>query len=67
MTVTVDLTRCIGSGMCTKIAPEIFALGGEGKAVVLMNEPSTPEHRDAATDAAECCPTEAISLHGLPT
>lgn len=56
--VTVDPTRCIGSGICTGAAPEHF---------VLVDGLSCPreeliEPADAVIDAAESCPVEAIRV-----
>ena len=47
---------CIGCGLCTGIAPEVFALGGSGMAEVIA-QPADPA---AAKDAMEQCPVSAI-------
>ncbi|GLY26271.1 ferredoxin [Micromonospora echinospora] len=56
--VSVDPTRCIGSGICTGAAPEHF---------VLVDGLSCPrkeliEPADPVIDAAESCPMEAIRV-----
>jgi ferredoxin len=60
--VIVDRSRCIGSGMCTSIAPEVFDLDDEGNLVVLLPLASTTDQIAAVRDATACCPVEAISL-----
>ncbi|MEU8005254.1 ferredoxin [Catellatospora sp. NPDC049111] len=54
--VTVDRDRCIGSGLCAGTAPEYFELA---------DKKSRPLHDlvdpdEAVSDAADCCPVEAI-------
>ncbi|MGW4110107.1 ferredoxin [Actinosynnema sp. NPDC004786] len=54
--VEVDRGACIGTGMCTSIAPAHFRLDGSTSTPVDADvEPS-----DAVVDAAESCPMEAI-------
>ncbi len=59
----VDRTRCIGSGVCVRIAPDVFELDDEGVAVVIDSQAAT---RSELLAAAETCPTFAILLfqHG---
>ncbi|MBW4720856.1 ferredoxin [Saccharothrix obliqua] len=52
----VDGGTCIGSGMCTAIAPEHFRL--EGDTSVPIDPSVDPD--DLVVDAAESCPVEAI-------
>lgn len=54
-TLEVDRNACLGTGMCTSIAPDHFRLDGTASPV----EPSV-EPDDAVLDAAESCPMEAI-------
>ncbi|NUT53774.1 MAG: ferredoxin [Saccharothrix sp.] len=55
-TVGVDRGSCLGTGMCTSIAPDHFRLdGGTSTPVDAEIEPD-----DAVIDAAESCPMEAI-------
>ncbi|QQQ77670.1 ferredoxin [Saccharothrix sp. 6-C] len=55
-TVGVDRAACLGTGMCTSIAPDHFRLDGG------TSTPVSPEvdPDDAVIDAAESCPMEAI-------
>ncbi len=55
-TVEVDRTTCLGTGMCTSIAPGRFRL--EGATSVPVSPSVEPD--DAIIDAAESCPMEAI-------
>ena len=59
MKVRVDRNLCIGVGNCVAMAPTVFRLDGENKAVVL--DPSSVDD-DALLDAAESCPEQAIIL-----
>lgn len=61
MKVSVDPDICMGCGICEGIAPEVFRLGPEPYAVVLL-DPVPEPHQAAVQDAAEQCPEEAISI-----
>ena len=58
--ITVDRPLCIGAASCVVIAPKVFALDSENKAIVL-----DPQGHDEQTilDAARSCPVAAIILH----
>jgi ferredoxin len=56
--LAVDADTCIGSGMCAGIAPALFMLV-DGVAVPVVTQ-VPPD--DAAVDAAESCPVEAITI-----
>ncbi|MPN38049.1 Ferredoxin [bioreactor metagenome] len=58
MNPVVDKDLCIGCGLCPSIAPEIFEMEDDGKAVALVAEISDP----AAQEAADSCPVGAILL-----
>jgi ferredoxin len=53
--VKIDKEACIGCGTCVAIAPEIFALGKDGKAYV-----KNPKGKGNLKDAIESCPVGAI-------
>lgn len=59
MKVTVDRSLCIGAGTCSVIAPGVFELDGELKAVV---KNPNGEAEDKIIDAAKSCPVLAIIL-----
>jgi ferredoxin len=64
MKVTVDEDRCCGAGSCVLAAPDVFDQRDEDGVVVLLDaEPG--EHLHAAIrEAADVCPTAAITLGG---
>jgi ferredoxin len=57
--ITIDRTRCMGSGNCSFWGPNTFDLDDEGLAIVL-----DPKGDDVAKiqNAANGCPTQAITL-----
>jgi ferredoxin len=57
--ITVDRSVCQGSGLCAGVASEYFALDGTHRSAPLLE---VVDADDAVLDAAECCPTEAISV-----
>ncbi len=59
MRAIVDRDLCIGAANCVAIAPTVFQLDVEGKAVVL-DVSSVDE--DTLIEAAESCPTSAIII-----
>ena len=61
MRVCVDSELCSGCGPCIDICPEAFELTEEGIATVKLDEIPT-ELQNACKEAADNCPTEAISI-----
>ncbi|MBE0479373.1 MAG: ferredoxin [Dehalococcoidia bacterium] len=59
MNVIVDREICGGIGNCVEVAPTVFALDEEDRAVVL-DPSSVPE--ETLMEAAESCPLLAISV-----
>jgi ferredoxin len=64
LAITVDPHRCVGSTLCTLIAPQTFALNAEGQSVVV-----DPAGDSLATilNAAEQCPMMAITVRDAVT
>ena len=61
MRVIVDFDVCASTGACMQVCPEVFEVRSDGYLYILQEE--VPEHLQAAvTDAAEMCPTAAITL-----
>lgn len=61
MRVCVDPELCEGCGPCFDICPEVFELNEEGIAIVMLDE--VPEElQEVCREAADSCPTEAISI-----
>ena len=61
MRLVIDHGVCRKTGQCHYLHPELFKAGEDGSPVVLVEHPSE-ELREAAEDAADLCPSGAISL-----
>jgi ferredoxin len=61
MDVKIDPNACMGCGICETIAPEIFLLGEEIHAHVLMR-PVPETLWDLVLQAIEECPEQAIEM-----
>jgi ferredoxin len=60
--VTVDYELCASTGGCMQICPEVFEVRSDGFLYLLI-EGELPEHlQSSATEAADLCPTGAITL-----
>jgi ferredoxin len=63
MKITVDYDVCASTGSCMQICPEVFEVRSDGYLYVLLEEP--PESlRPAVEQAADMCPTAAITVDG---
>ena len=61
MRVTVDESLCSGCAVCEVTCPEVFMIGDDGIATVLVESvPSGVE--EACREAADECPSEAITI-----
>jgi ferredoxin len=58
--VLVDRERCVGSGTCEALAPELFEVGDDG--VVELLSPDQGGDEASVRDAVSACPTGALSL-----
>ena len=58
----VKKDACIGCGLCTSIASEVFAFGDDGLAEnILGDNTELPEEvKNSVQEAADSCPTSAI-------
>jgi ferredoxin len=63
MKVTVDYDICASTGACTQIAPEVFEVRADGYLYILIDEPGE-ELREKVEQAADLCPTAAITIEG---
>ena len=61
MKVCVDSELCSGCGPCLDLCPEACELNQKGMAIVKLDEVPA-ELQDACKEAADTCPTEAISI-----
>jgi len=59
--IEVDRALCIGAASCVAVAPEVYELDGENKAII-----KNPKAIDDETHlmAAKSCPVLAIKLYG---
>jgi ferredoxin len=57
--VIIDQQRCFGYGRCVNIAPEVFTLGEDGRAVA---RDASDIDRDQLEMAAWSCPMQAITV-----
>ena len=61
MKAFVDPDLCLGCGVCETIAPNVFRLGDNYIAVVLVDVVS-PGDEAKAREAMDSCPEQAISI-----
>jgi len=64
MKVSVDRDLCIGAGNCVAVAPSVFQLDAENKAVVIDEQGAADE---VIWNAAQSCPVQAIILEDEET
>lgn len=57
--VRIDADKCIGSGVCALVAPEVFDLNDDGT-VVLLQEDFEDGDRPKVDEAAAACPAWVI-------
>lgn len=61
MHVNIDGAGCIGCGLCVSTSAEIFAMGDDQKAKVMLS-PIPPMLEAKARESAESCPSGVISI-----
>jgi len=61
MKAIVDKDTCIGCGLCAEICPQVFEMGDDMIAKVIVEE-VPPSAAESARDAAASCPVESITL-----
>jgi len=61
LSVRIDRERCIGSGNCVKVAPEVFELD-DGN-IVNFRADAGDIDRDRMTEACDVCPVDALIVH----
>ena len=58
--VVVDRNLCIGAASCVAVAPQVFALDNEAKAIVLPGVDNADN--ETLLEAARACPVAAIII-----
>ena len=61
MKTKVDPEVCIGCGLCPSVAPDIYEMGDDDKAHVVVEE-VPDDSKSLAQEAADTCPVSAISI-----
>ena len=61
MQLTINHDRCLKSGQCAYMQPDLFKLDDGGSPMVLVASPAGPQI-EMAQDAVDMCPAQAISL-----
>lgn len=61
MKVSVDFDLCASTGACMQVCPEVFEVRSDGYLYILQEEPPA-ELTDRVNEAADLCPTGAITV-----
>ena len=61
MRVVVEYDVCASTGSCMQVCPEVFEVRSDGYLYILQEEPGE-ELRGKVEQAAELCPTGAITI-----
>ncbi len=61
MKVSIDESLCTGCSLCVTDLPEVFEMGDNGLAKVLVESPEG-DLADRARDTAPTCPASAIII-----
>lgn len=62
MRIVVDKQKCTALGICESVAPDLFEVQDDGTLIILDDRPEGGGLCDAAREAVEGCPTEALSI-----
>ena len=63
MKVSVDFDVCASTGSCVQVCPEVFEVRSDGYLYILQENPGV-ELRSKVEQAADLCPTAAITVEG---
>lgn len=61
MKVVVDYDLCEGNAVCMKVAPEVFEVGDDDRARVLLDNPGE-DLRAKIEAAVRRCPRQALAI-----
>ena len=56
--IRIDRTRCIGTGNCVNVAPEVFEIGADQ--IVTIRDDAHAVDRDRMIEACLVCPVDAL-------
>ena len=62
MRVVLDLALCDGNTLCAAVAPELFEIGEDDKAHLILEGDLGPEFSSQVHQAISMCPMRAISV-----
>lgn len=62
LTLKVDFAKCIKAGECYYNHPDLFGMAGSGFPTLRLGELGSDRELKEAREAAEVCPSGAISL-----
>lgn len=62
MKITIDQDKCVASGQCVLVAPDVFDQREEDGIVVLMRDDPPPDGAEPVREAARICPALAIEV-----
>ena len=62
MKAKVDPELCTGCGLCVDTCPEVFAMNNDDDIATVIVDEVPQESQSECTEAAEDCPTEAITI-----
>lgn len=61
MKIKIDYDLCEGNAVCMKVAPEVFTVGDDDRAHLLLENPGD-DLRAKIETAVRRCPRQALSL-----
>lgn len=62
MRISLERDKCITSGQCVLVAPQVFDQDDDDGLVVLLDESPGPELAEGVREAARLCPAQLIHL-----
>ncbi|MFE2046289.1 ferredoxin [Streptomyces sp. NPDC059477] len=63
MRVSAERDRCVGSGQCAMLSPEVFDQDDDGLVLILQEEPPE-ELREEVLQATDLCPARSLHVEG---
>ncbi len=63
MKIRIDYDLCEGNAVCMKVCPEVFTVGDDDRARLLINEPAD-DLRAKVEAAVRRCPRQALAIEG---